>query len=110
MRWKIICVTSLAAAVAGFGIWFGLILVTFGSAAELPRNPISFTVSMAIPLASCIYAGVFAYRHTAKQRKLQATLTAILALILTAAVYFLASQVSPSKLVIPRTFEMRHSR
>ncbi len=44
-----------------------------------------------IPLAAVIYASYFVYRHTARRRKLQATATALLSIILTLAALFVAS-------------------
>lgn len=110
MRWKLLCVTSLAAAVVGFVIWFAFILVTFGSAQELARTPIWFAVSLSIPLALCVSAGLFAYRHTSKRRKFQALMTVLLTLLLTTAVYVVASIFWHSRVYIPRTFEVRQPR
>jgi uncharacterized membrane protein len=110
MRWKLLFLTSLAAAVAGFAIWFGFVLATFGSASELTRAALWFALSLVIPLAPCVYAGVFAYRHTARRRKTQAVITVLLSLFFTVASYFVGLIFCHSRLYVPRTFEVRQAR
>jgi hypothetical protein len=110
MRWKLVFATSLIAALAGFGIWLAVTLAAFGSASALTKRPIVLVVSLGVPLAFAASASVFAYRHTSRRRKLQAFLAAILSLFLTAASYLVVSLFAPSRLYVPRTFDMRHSR
>src|SRR5205807_8294895 len=80
MRWRLLVITSFAAAVVACGLWSTLAIALFGSARELVRHDWFSFASAAVPLVFIIYAGVFAYRHTARRRKTQAMITAILAL------------------------------
>ena len=110
MRWKLILLASLAAAAAGFLAWFAITLVAFGSARALARHDWLLAGSLALPLSTAVLAAIFAYRHSAKRRKLQAIITAVLALLFSVAAYFVAWAFIPSRLYIPRTYEVRHAR
>ena len=110
MRWKLLGIASLAAAIIGCGLWSALVIGIFGTARALARNDWLLLLSAFIPLAVSAYSGVFVYRHTAPRRKTQATLTVILALLLTAGMYLVASGVFVDRLYIPRTYQVRHAR
>jgi len=110
MRWKLLIIASLAAAFIGCGLWSALVIGIFGNARTLARSDWLLLASAVIPLGIATYAAVFVYRHTARRRKTQATITAILALILTLGSYLVASQAFPERLIIPRTYEVRHAR
>jgi cytochrome bd-type quinol oxidase subunit 2 len=110
MRWKLLVLVSLAAAFIACGLWFGLVIGVFGTAKDLARNNWLLLYSAIVPLAVAAYSGVFVYRHTSRRRKTQATLTAILALLLSLGTYLVASQVFPQRLIIPRTSEVRQAR
>ena len=110
MRWRLLVITSFAAAVVACGLWSTLAIALFGSAGELARHDWFLLVSAAVPLVFIVYAGVFAYRHTARRRKTQAMITAILALFLTIGFHFAASQLFPNRLVIPRSYQARPAR
>ena len=110
MRWKLLIIASLAAAFIGCGLWSALAIGVFGSARSLARNDWLLFFSVIIPLAIAVYSGVFVYRHTARRRKTQAILTVVVSLVLTLGAYLIASQVFPSRLVIPRNSEIRHAR
>ena len=110
MRWKLLVIASLAAPFIGCGLWSALAIGIFGTARALARNDWFLLASAIIPLAVSAYSGVFVYRHTATRRKTQATFTVILALLLTLGTYLVLSQVFPDRLIIPRTYEIRHAR
>jgi cytochrome bd-type quinol oxidase subunit 2 len=110
MRWKLLVIASLAAAIIGCGLWSALAIGIFGTARALARNDWILLASAIIPLAVSAYSGVFVHRHTARRRKTQATFTVILTLLLTLGAYLVASQVFPDRFIIPRNYEIRHGR
>jgi cytochrome bd-type quinol oxidase subunit 2 len=110
MRWKLLIIASLAAGFIGCGLWSALAIGVFGSARVLARNDWLLLSTTIIPIAIDAYSGVFVYRHTARRRKTQATFTVILALVLTMGIYLVAAAVFPDRLMIPRTYEVRHAR
>ncbi len=110
MRWKLLVIASLAAALVSCGLWSALAIGVFGSARALARNDWLLLSSLIIPLAIAAYSAVFVYRHTARRRKTQATLTVILALLCTLGTYLSASRVFPQRLIIPRNYGIRHAR
>src|SRR6266446_4489280 len=110
MRWRLLVITSLAAAVVACGLWSTLAIALYGSARELARHDWFLLASAALPLVFVVYAGVFAYRHTARRRKTQAMITAVLALFLTVGFYLSASQLFPNWLAIPRTYQAGQPR
>ena len=110
MRWKLILLTSLAAAIISLGLWSAFAIGIFGSARAMARSDVVLLCSLIIPLAVVAYGSIFVYRHTASQRKLQAAITILLALVLTAASYLVASTLSVTYLYIPTTYEVRHAR
>lgn len=110
MRWKLLVLVSFAAAVIACGLWSALVIGVFGTARSLARNQWMLISSAIVPLAMAAYSGVFVYRHTSRRRKTQATLTAILAVLLTLGTYLAFSQVFPDRLIIPRTSEIREAR
>ena len=105
MRWRLLVITSFAAALVACGLWSTLAIALFGSAREMARHDWSLLASAAVSLVLIVYAGVFAYRHTARRRKTQAMITAVLALFLTIGFYLTASQLFPNRLVIPRSYQ-----
>lgn len=110
MRWKLLILTSVAAALVACGLWCALTIAIFDSAAALARHDGLLLASLMIPLVVTAIAGFFVYRHTARRRRTQAAITVVAGLLLTAFAYFVASQLFPAYLVIPRTSEVRHAR
>jgi hypothetical protein len=110
MRWKLVVIASLVAALLACGLWAGLVIAIFGSARALARNDWLLFSTMILPLAIAAYSGIFVYRHTARRRKTQATLTVVLALLLSMVAYLTAWTILPDRLYIPRTYEVRHAR
>jgi cytochrome bd-type quinol oxidase subunit 2 len=110
MRWKLLVIATFAAAFVGCGLWSALVIGAFGNARTLARNDWLLLATMVLPVGIAVYSGVFVYRHTARRRKTQATLTVIIALLLTAGTYLVASQAFPERLIIPRNSGIRHAR
>jgi hypothetical protein len=85
LRWKLLVIASLAATVAGAGLCTALVyFLSVSDARHAMTDPLA-AATLILPLASIIYATIFVYRHTARRRKLQATLTALFSLLLTIA-------------------------
>jgi hypothetical protein len=110
MRWKLLVLVSFAAAILALGLWSAIAIAVFGSARVMAQNDWLLLASLVIPLGVAAYAGVFVYRHTSRRRKTQALITALLALLVTAGIYLVASQIFPHRLIIPRTSEVRNAR
>jgi len=110
MRWRLLIVTSILAAVGGFGLWCVVAIGIFGSARALARHDFLLLVSALIPLIATGVGGFFAYRHTARRRKLQSMITAILTILLVLVFYFVAATLTNDRFMIPRTLEVRHAR
>src|SRR4051812_21433755 len=108
MRWKLLVLVSVAASLLGFGLWAAVTLILFGSARELARHDWLLPASALIPAGIIVYAAMFLYRHTARRRKTQAVLTAILSLVLASLTYVISVRLFPQRLAIPRTAELRH--
>jgi len=109
MRWKLLVLVSFVAALLALGLWSAVIIVVFGSARILAQNDWLLLCSLLIPLSVATYAGMFVYRHTAKRRKLQALITMVFVLLLTAASYLIASRTVVSRFSHPIQ-EVREAR
>jgi hypothetical protein len=107
MRWKMLIIASAAAAIIGFGIWSAVVIGIYGSAASLARNDALLLASAVPPLVLSGLAGFFAYRHTARRRKLQGLITMLLALLLTIIAYAVVAVLAPNRFYIPRAYEER---
>jgi len=101
MRWKLLVLVPMAAALIACALWSALVIVSFGTARDLTRSDWVLLATIIPPLAIAAYSGVFVYRHTSRRRKTQAVLTVILSLFLTLGVYWLASLMFPARLHIP---------
>ena len=82
MRLKLVIAASVLAALVGAGICIALVLGVF-SVKTLSNPGLLVTSTLVLPIATTAFASIFVYRHTARRRKLQAFLTAIIAIILT---------------------------
>jgi hypothetical protein len=86
MRLKLVLLTSLVGAVIGAGASIAIIVGAFGAwridDPALSAHGWTAIVIYVIPLVTAFAAGFFVYRHTARRRKLQAVLTAVLVLLL----------------------------
>ena len=82
MRLKLVIAASVLAAIVGAGVCIALVLgVLSPRALSNPNLLVSST--LLLPTATIAFASIFVYRHTARRRKVQAFLTAILAILLT---------------------------
>ena len=91
MRLKLVLISSLIAAIVGAGSAVAIILFAFSSLKPISAPGLLVLSSYLLPTLATLLASVFVYRHTARRRKLQAALTAIIAAILTISVFVLAS-------------------
>ena len=77
MRWKMLLLTALVAAVGGALLTIILILV--GDYLQISSDVYVEIVAIFILICIGLVAGIFAYRHTARRRALQGVLTLTLA-------------------------------
>jgi len=82
MRLKLVIAASVLAAVVGAGVCIALVLGVLSPRA-LSNPGLLVTSTLLLPIATIAFASIFVYRHTARRRKVQAFLTAILAILLT---------------------------
>jgi len=91
MRLKLVLVSSLIAAIVGAGSAIAIILFAFASLKPITTPGLLVISTYLLPLLATLLASMFVYRHTARRRRLQAALTAIIALLLTIAIFVVAS-------------------
>ncbi len=102
MRWKLLLLVSLVAAIIACGAWSLVIMIIFGSVRPIQPHDWLLLASAAVPLALAGFAGFFTYRHTARRRKSQAVLTVLLALLLSTAACLSATRLFPNTITIYR--------
>ena len=91
MRLKLVLISALIAALVGAGAAIVIILSVFSSFKPVTAPGLLVVSTYLLPTLATILASVFVYRHTARRRRLQAALTAIIALLLTILFFVLAS-------------------
>jgi drug/metabolite transporter (DMT)-like permease len=91
MRLKLVILASIIAAIVGAGSAIAIILFAFSSLESIRSPGVWVLLTYLLPLLTTLLASVFVYRHTARRRKLQAALTALIALLLTLALFLLGS-------------------
>jgi predicted anti-sigma-YlaC factor YlaD len=91
MRLKLVLISALVAAVVGAGLAIAIILSVFASLKPTTAPGLLVVSTYLLPALTTLLASMFVYRHTARRRRLQAMLTAIIALLLTLALFVLAS-------------------
>ena len=91
MRWKLLIITSLVAAVVGAAGTLGLALWLMGSTRRPAAVDLYVMLTFLFPVASVFFASFFVYRHTARWRKAQALSTALLSIFLTLAILIAAT-------------------
>jgi len=94
MRPKLVVVVASLAALLGAGSCIGIVLASTASVGVPAKPGLLVTASLLLPIATIIFAAIFVYRHTAKRRKLQAFVTAVLATFLTLGVFVIATLLS----------------
>jgi uncharacterized membrane protein len=110
MRWKLLGLVSVFAALLGVAFWSAATIAVFGSARAMAQNDWALLGSLVIPLAITVFGALFVYRHTAHRRKSQALIVTVLTVLLAAATYLVASGLFTSRLYIPGTYGVRHGR
>jgi hypothetical protein len=94
MRLKLVIITSLLAAIAGAGASVAIVLLGFSALPTLrPPGPL-LLATLLLPILAVLLASIFVYRHTARRRKLQAFLTALIATFLSICLFLAASILS----------------
>ena len=93
MRLKLVIAASLLAAIVGAGASIALVLGVF-SVQALTKPGLLITSSLLLPVITIAFASVFVYRHTARRRRLQALLTAILAILISIGLFLAAAILS----------------
>ena len=91
MRWKLLIITSLVAAIVGAAGTLGLALWLTGSTRRPAAIDLYVMLTFLVPAASVFFASFFVYRHTARWRKAQALSTALLSIFLTLAMLIASS-------------------
>lgn len=102
MRWKLIVLLSVSAALAAFCLW-ELLIHLIAASVQPARHPWLLPASALVPLLFASFAGFFIYRHTSRRRKTQAATTVLLTLLLAIGSYFAGSRLWPSFLAAPQT-------
>jgi hypothetical protein len=91
MRLKLVLISSLIAAIVGAGSAVAIILFVFSSLGPITAPGLLVVSTYLLPMLATLLASSFVYRHTARRRKLQAVLTAMITLLLSISVFMLAS-------------------
>jgi len=111
MRLKLVFAASALAALVGAGSCIALVLGVF-SVKTLSNADLLVASTLLLPIATIAFAAIFVYRHTARRRKLQALLTAIIATLLTLTLFVVASILSARRvqtdLALHRTQRVNH--
>jgi amino acid transporter len=94
LRWKLLIITSLLAAVVGASATLGLALGLTGSAGRPTGLDLYVLLMLVAPAATIFFASFFVYRHTARWRKAQALSTALLSILLTLTILVAASMLT----------------
>ncbi len=98
MRLKLVFICSLIAAIVGVGSTTAIILFAFSSLKPVAAPGWVVLSTYLIPLLAILFAAIFVYRHTARRRRLQAVLTALISLLLTFGIFLLFSIISAPRL------------
>jgi len=91
MRVKLVFISSLIAAIVGAGSSIAIVLWIFTSLKPLSEPGLLVLSTYLLPVLTTLAASIFVYRHTARRRKLQAALTAIIALFLALLFFVIAT-------------------
>ncbi len=91
MRLKLILAASSLAAVVGAGSCIVVLIFVFSTPRPLYPPVFMAVITFLLPATTTVVASIFVYRHTARRRRLQATLTAILAMLFSLSMIMTAS-------------------
>jgi len=110
MRWKLLVLVSVVAAIVACGAWSLLIMIIMGPVRPLQPHEWLYLAattthwlllaSTAAPLTMAGFAGFFIYRHTSRRRKTQAVLAVLLTLLLSVAACLTATRLFPANVPI----------
>jgi hypothetical protein len=103
MRLKLVIIAALLATIAGAGSSIAIILGAFASLKPLTSPGLFVLATLLLPIGAIVWASIFVYRHTARRRKLQAALTAILGLLLTLGAFTSAALLTARPVSAPAT-------
>ena len=101
MRLKLVFLSSLIAAFVGAGSAIAIIISVFSSLKPISSPGLIVLSTFLLPALTVLLATIFVYRHTARRRKLQAALTTFVALLLTIALFVLASIYTSRRQTLP---------
>ncbi|HZI20680.1 MAG TPA: hypothetical protein VEY09_19075 [Pyrinomonadaceae bacterium] len=93
MRWKLLIIASLAAALVGAGAAWAVARLAADPSGAGGTGGAVLAASLIAPVAAITFASIFVYRHTARRRSVQAMATALLATALTLAALLAGSLV-----------------
>src|SRR5437762_2222446 len=106
MRWKLLVLVSLVAALIASGVWCLFIMVVFGhSARPIQTHDSMLLVSTVVPVGMSAITGIFIYRHTSRRRKTQASLAVLITLLFSIAACLAATKLFPQAITIYRGHE-----
>jgi hypothetical protein len=96
VRWKLLIITSLVAALINTGGMRALAYWMVDNSECFPTpGPAAIFSVLAVPILFITLACIFVYRHTARRRKLQVALTALFALFLTGLLLLTTARLLP---------------
>ncbi|HEV8138207.1 MAG TPA: hypothetical protein VGP81_00420 [Pyrinomonadaceae bacterium] len=103
MRWRLVAIASFVSGLFGFILWEIVIAVWIArmSRPVVTGNSLLLLTGF-VPLLAAAIAGFFVYRHTSRRRKLQALLSIVMTLVITAGSYLLGSRLLPHQLSVVR--------
>ena len=91
MRLKLVLLASFLAALVGSSASIAIILGRSSSLKMLSAPGFMIVSTFVFPIVAVALAAAFVYRHTARRRKTQALLTAIIAACFSLALFLIAS-------------------
>jgi hypothetical protein len=94
MRLKLVFAASIIAAIVGAGSTIAIIALAFSSLKPVTTPGPLVLSSYLLPVVTTFLAAFFVYRHTARRRKLQAILTALISTTLTLLLFLAGSIIS----------------
>ena len=94
MRLKLVLIASLMASMVGAGAAIAIILFFTSSLSSLTAPSLFVATTYLLPALAVFFASMFVYRHTARRRKLHATLTVLVSLILTLTIFLSVSMIT----------------
>ena len=100
MRLKLVLISALIATAIGVGPAIAILL--FAPSTPKPTGAVFIVATFFLPALTTSLASIFVYRHTARRRKLQAMLTAVIALLLTILLFLIAPIVTRPKPLQPQ--------